>query len=120
MVEISRGDVHDVARIMPIMNSAFDPQYGEAWTAAQCVSSMSLPYTGLWLAKIDDKICAFAMSRWILDEEELLMIGVDPDHRNRGIGRALVNFISEQARACLLYTSPSPRDKRQSRMPSSA
>ena len=26
----------------------------------------------------------------------------------------------EQARACLLYTSPSPRDKRQSRMPSSA
>ena len=26
----------------------------------------------------------------------------------------------EQAKACLLYTSPSPRDKRQSRMPSSA
>ena len=26
----------------------------------------------------------------------------------------------EQDRACLLYTSPSPRDKRQSRMPSSA
>ena len=25
-----------------------------------------------------------------------------------------------QGRACLLYTSPSPRDKRQSRMPSSA
>ena len=27
---------------------------------------------------------------------------------------------SERAMACLLYTSPSPRDKRQSRMPSSA
>ena len=26
----------------------------------------------------------------------------------------------EEAKACLLYTSPSPRDKRQSRMPSSA
>ena len=26
----------------------------------------------------------------------------------------------KQARSCLLYTSPSPRDKRQSRMPSSA
>ena len=26
----------------------------------------------------------------------------------------------DEARACLLYTSPSPRDKRQSRMPSSA
>ena len=28
--------------------------------------------------------------------------------------------ISEQLNICLLYTSPSPRDKRQSRMPSSA
>ena len=27
---------------------------------------------------------------------------------------------AEAAQACLLYTSPSPRDKRQSRMPSSA
>ena len=27
---------------------------------------------------------------------------------------------AEQPRSCLLYTSPSPRDKRQSRMPSSA
>ena len=28
--------------------------------------------------------------------------------------------INERLRTCLLYTSPSPRDKRQSRMPSSA
>ena len=29
-------------------------------------------------------------------------------------------FLMTTGRACLLYTSPSPRDKRQSRMPSSA
>ena len=29
-------------------------------------------------------------------------------------------IIINQSRNCLLYTSPSPRDKRQSRMPSSA
>ena len=29
-------------------------------------------------------------------------------------------FSTEEEDACLLYTSPSPRDKRQSRMPSSA
>ena len=29
-------------------------------------------------------------------------------------------FITHHAKSCLLYTSPSPRDKRQSRMPSSA
>ena len=32
----------------------------------------------------------------------------------------LARGTTEQLRACLLYTSPSPRDKRQSRMPSSA
>ena len=33
-------------------------------------------------------------------------------------GHTVVEF--DVANACLLYTSPSPRDKRQSRMPSSA
>ena len=33
---------------------------------------------------------------------------------------ATIKGSSAEQRACLLYTSPSPRDKRQSRMPSSA
>ena len=34
--------------------------------------------------------------------------------------KILVIDLDPQGNACLLYTSPSPRDKRQSRMPSSA
>ena len=38
--------------------------------------------------------------------------------------KLLRRFVNDQGkimpRSCLLYTSPSPRDKRQSRMPSSA
>ena len=37
-----------------------------------------------------------------------------------GVGASRVRDLFEQAKTCLLYTSPSPRDKRQSRMPSSA
>ena len=45
-----------------------------------------------------------------------------------GIGRAVAQHLAADGmrlalwdiNACLLYTSPSPRDKRQSRMPSSA
>ena len=33
---------------------------------------------------------------------------------------ALLELIEGNPKVCLLYTSPSPRDKRQSRMPSSA
>ena len=35
-------------------------------------------------------------------------------------GASLVNEVLARVQDCLLYTSPSPRDKRQSRMPSSA
>ena len=38
----------------------------------------------------------------------------------RGIEMIRHRGDNKQADACLLYTSPSPRDKRQSRMPSSA
>ena len=31
-----------------------------------------------------------------------------------------LTFLDREKKICLLYTSPSPRDKRQSRMPSSA
>ena len=34
--------------------------------------------------------------------------------------RAEIDYATREANTCLLYTSPSPRDKRQSRMPSSA
>ena len=37
-----------------------------------------------------------------------------------GLGKNIECLAAAQAITCLLYTSPSPRDKRQSRMPSSA
>ena len=47
-----------------------------------------------------------------------------PAQRNRarmiGLTLAMVMRLGLLASICLLYTSPSPRDKRQSRMPSSA
>ena len=46
-----------------------------------------------------------------LQEAVLKRLRIPPD---RLLGQTLVK------RSCLLYTSPSPRDKRQSRMPSSA
>ena len=47
--------------------------------------------------------------------------GVDPDAVMEGVGRAMRVAISrEEEKLCLLYTSPSPRDQRGSRMPSSA
>ena len=41
----------------------------------------------------------------------------DPNDRS---GTKLVKILSSKAINCLLYTSPSPRDRQKSRMPSSA
>ena len=43
-----------------------------------------------------------------------------PQEVSRILGRVDELSVSEEENDCLLYTSPSPRDKRQSRMPSSA
>ena len=54
-----------------------------------------------------------------------LGLGALSDDETTGAGSdvatsADTNPSEQEAESCLLYTSPSPRDKRQSRMPSSA
>ena len=58
-----------------------------------------------------------------VDFDQILMVS---DGNNVSIGNPLLSDavvtgkVVNHGRGCLLYTSPSPRDKRQSRMPSSA
>jgi ribosomal-protein-alanine N-acetyltransferase len=96
----------DLDRIMAVMEAAFDPVYGEAWSRRQVGDALVMPNTHYILAGADgaplregDGAAGFALSRGAADEEELLLIAVDPDHRGRGIGSALMARFIEQARA---------------------
>lgn len=100
-VRIVEGDARAIARIMPVMESAFDPAYGEAWTAMQCLSLLAVPGSGLLMAVTGDQVVGFALSRWILDEEELLMIGVSPRFQRKGIAAALLRHIIDRAKKSL-------------------
>ena len=54
----------------------------------------------------------------LLDDNKIKSSNYNSD---LGFGfRAISNDVVAYSHSCLLYTSPSPRDKRQSRMPSSA
>jgi ribosomal-protein-alanine N-acetyltransferase len=99
VISIFQGDARDISRIMPIMDDAFDPAFGEAWTAAQCLSLLSLPSCQLVLAELDNQIVGFAMTRWVLDEEELLMIGVARFNQRSKIGSCLLQHVIDQARS---------------------
>ena len=57
---------------------------------------------------------------YALETESVVIVEIkNSGHATREGGTELGAYASE-VKSCLLYTSPSPRDKRQSRMPSSA
>jgi [ribosomal protein S18]-alanine N-acetyltransferase len=98
MIRLVEGSGSDVAVIMPVMESAFDPAFGEAWTAAQCLSTLAVPGSQLLYAKTDDAVLGFALSRGVVDEEELLLIAVSQQARRSGVGRILIEGIIKNAR----------------------
>jgi [ribosomal protein S18]-alanine N-acetyltransferase len=97
MISIYEADGRDIATIMPIMETAFDPRYGEAWSASQCMALLAMPGSQMLIAAHDDKAIGFVLSRWVVDEEELLMIGVSPQHHRSGVGSLLVGQLIKVA-----------------------
>ncbi len=96
-VEITRGGVADLSAIMPVMTSAFDRSFGEAWTESQCLGVISMPGSHLVIAR-DATPVGFALSRIVLDECELMLIAVAPDVQQQGIGKQLLSAMVETAR----------------------
>ena len=98
--------VDDLDRIMAVMQAAFDPLYGEAWTRSQMENALLLggcrylmigeagtaPAEGLPAA-------GFALLRAALDEEELLLFAIAPDFRRRGLGKHLLDQALQSAKS---------------------
>ncbi|MET0362776.1 MAG: GNAT family N-acetyltransferase [Sphingobium sp.] len=88
--------VHDIgapalmADCMAVMQAAFDPVYGEAWTMEQTRSMLDLPGTFLIAGRVGDTLVGFGLIRAIAGESELLLLGVAPSARRQGYGRAIL------------------------------
>lgn len=96
----------DVDRIMAVMAAAFDPALGEAWNRRQVEDALTLGncHYGLVAAHgrppVDGEPAAgFRLSRTGYEEEELLLIAVDPAHRRQGLGDVLLASLRAEARA---------------------
>tara|TARA_R110000782_G_scaffold167129_9_gene259316 strand:- start:61111 stop:61599 length:489 start_codon:yes stop_codon:yes gene_type:complete len=91
----SRPDHRAEASVLNVMQSAFDPAYGEAWTASQLAGFMSLPGVTLALARLDNACLGFSLSRQVIDEAELLLIATHRQWQKRGVGKMLLqDFIA--------------------------
>jgi ribosomal-protein-alanine N-acetyltransferase len=98
--------IDDLDRVMAVMEAAFDPAYGEAWTRRQISDALLMPGTHYLLIAADgappgedEPAAGFALTRGAADEEELLLIAVLPELRRKGIGGALLRRVISEARA---------------------
>ena len=96
----------DIDRIMAVMDTAFDPAWGEAWTRRQISDSLAFPHTHYRLIGPDGEAPApgspaagFTLVRAAPGEEELLLVAVAPEYRGRGLGRMLIECTLADARA---------------------
>jgi ribosomal-protein-alanine N-acetyltransferase len=87
----------DIDHVMTVMTEAFDPAFGEAWNASQCLGILGLPGVWMLLARNEGAVAGFALARVIVDEAELLLLGVRPAFRGCGIGSALLFRVKADA-----------------------
>jgi ribosomal-protein-alanine N-acetyltransferase len=72
--------------------------FDHAWSEAEFASLLHLP-SSLALGRGEDgALHGFVLARIAADEAEILTIGVDPDQRRGGSGRALLNSLHGCAR----------------------
>jgi ribosomal-protein-alanine N-acetyltransferase len=89
-----------IAQCMAVMTKAFDPRFGEAWTAPQLRSMMSLPGSYLVIGRLGERIIGFGLLRAIVQEAELLLLAVDPAERGTGHGRRILDRCLMVAERC--------------------
>lgn len=97
LTELRAGGVQDLPAVSAIMQEAFDPRYGEAWTKSQCMGMLSLPGVWLTLASVADRDVGFALARSTGLEAELLLLATSPRARGRGVGGALLRAVVAEA-----------------------
>lgn len=87
---LATARVADLAAVMRVMDAAFDPAYGEAWSRAQLLTLFALPSARVCIAWDSETPCGFSAARVAGPESELLLLAVDPESRGRGVGALLI------------------------------
>lgn len=89
---LERAGLDDIEIVSALMNAAFDPRFGEAWTPGQLRTLFAVPGTGVCLAHLNGHAVGFCAARLAGPESELLLLAVAPEYRRQGVGVALLSF----------------------------
>lgn len=70
-------------------------KYGSPWSEAQFYAQLSQKNNIIYAKYEGDKVIGFIICQFVLDEAELLLIGVLPNHKNNGIATTLLEEACE-------------------------
>lgn len=93
------GGIVDAPLAARLAESAFEPEYREAWTAGQIAGLLGSSDSWLDIAEAGGGLVAFALCRKAADEVELLLCATSPGWRRQGLGRELISRVAGQCLA---------------------
>ena len=84
-------DVPDIARIEAL-------SFKSPWSTEMIFSEMKEPISHFTVATLKDKVVGYFGFLHILDELHILNVAVDPEYREQGVGKCLMNRLLEEAK----------------------
>lgn len=90
----------DLQLLAALHERCFTAPWDQDWPAASFGEILAMPGAGGWLISDGDRPQGFVLTRQVLDELEIILIGIDPAFRRRGLaGRLLDAALSAAGRA---------------------
>lgn len=91
ILTIFTATADDLDAVMAVMDSAFDPRFGEAWTRSQLASLFVMPGARVALVSREGQVAGFYAARLAGEESELMLLAVEPALRRMGLASRLID-----------------------------
>lgn len=87
----------DLQLLAALHGRCFTAAWDQAWSATSFAEILAMPGAGGWLISDGDQPQGFIVTRNVVDEMEIILIAIDPDHRRRGLAGQLLAAACTQA-----------------------
>jgi ribosomal-protein-alanine N-acetyltransferase len=93
VLKIRAVEVFDLPVLAALHAACFSAPWDQPWTERSFSDVLQMPGAGARIAAVGSAPVGFAVARVAADEAELLLIGIHPDYRHAGHGRALLEHL---------------------------
>jgi len=98
VLKIRPVESFDLPVLAALHAACFTAPWDQPWTERSFSDVLKMPGAGARIAALGAEPVGFAVARVAADEAELLLIGIHPEHRRGGHGRALLDHVVEALR----------------------